>query len=144
MVAAEPGRLLSGPCQLILLTVQDIIQRKNRKDVIFCDAGAMSLSPMLLTEQHAVLSLFAKRRETKNYEVLGMLPSALDRVAASAELPEMSIGDRIAVLDTGAYFLPMNNHFSGPLPPVAWIENGAVDLVRKAEQMKELYSRDFN
>lgn len=139
MVAAEPGRLLSGPCQMIILEVRDVIHKGGRH-YLLCDAGAMSLSPMLLTEDHRILPLQQKDGPEIRYEVLGKLPSALDRVSPSAMLPDMRVGDRIALLDTGAYVVSMNNTFNGPRPPIAWIEDGRVQEARKQESEEKIFS----
>jgi len=137
-VAAEPGRIISGPCQVIMLTIFDTIDKDN-KNYLVCDAGAMSLSPMLLSEDHRLLPLSKNNNQQVNYEVLGKLPSALDRVSAAVTLPKMNKGDQLAVLDTGAYFVSMNNTFNGPLPPILWGENGQLHLARQNETEEDLF-----
>ena len=142
-VIAEPGRIVSGPCQLLLLTVVDVIDRGQGSRFLLCDGGSMAISPMLMTEGHRVLSVIEPDGDLLRYRVLGNMPTSLDRVSASALLPMMHPGDRIAVLDTGAYFISMNNTFSGPRPPVIWIENGQARLARRRETDAEVFSRDL-
>lgn len=137
-VVAEPGRILSGPSQLTIFTVTDIIS-KNGKYFLVCDAGAMSISPMLLTEEHRVLPLIKREKPERTYSVMGKLPSALDRISGSVTMPELRCGDRIAVLDTGAYIISMNNTFNGPRPPIAWLENGTLQIARPRETEQGLY-----
>lgn len=143
VVLAEPGRVLSGPCQLLLLTITDVVERGRQERFLLCDGGAMAISPMLVTEGHRVMALRDLGGSRLRYRVLGNLPTALDRVSASAVLPEMHPGDRIAVLDTGAYFVSMNNTFGGPRPPIVWIENGHARLARRRETRAELFARDI-
>lgn len=88
------------------------------------------------------MSLVEPDGELLRYRVLGNLPTSLDRVSASALLPAMRAGDRIAVLDTGAYFVSMNNTFIGPRPPVIWIENKSSRIARRRETGAEVFSRD--
>lgn len=144
-VAVEPGRVLSGPCQLMILTVQEVIHRDERHKYLVCDSGAMSLSPMFLTEKHRITPLVqgGQTDQLVNYEVLGPLPTGLDRLSSNVILREIKAGERIAVLDTGAYILPLNNTFSGPLPAVAWIENSESILVRQQETLQQMFSRDL-
>lgn len=137
-LAAEPGRIVSGPTQLSLFTINDIVE-KNGKQYLLCDAGAMSISPMLLTERHRVLPLIERDSRQKTYTVMGKLPSALDRISNAVEMPEVRRGDRIAVLDTGAYVISMNNTFNGPRPPIAWVEHGSPRIVRPRETEQGLY-----
>lgn len=141
-IAAEPGRILSGPCQLMILTVKEVISRDLKHHYLICDGGAMSLSPMLFTEKHRISALTRTSGEEIQYEILGTLPSALDRVSASSRLPKIKAGQRIAVMDTGAYILSMNNTFNGPRPAVAWITDGDAELVRRRETLDNLYSMD--
>lgn len=125
-VVAEPGRILSGSSQMIVVTVMDII-KKGKRTYILCDAGAMSLSPMLLTEIHEVRAVRKRGSENdlRSYEILGLLPTSLDRVSVFSLLPKVEVGDKLAVLDTGAYFISMHNSFNGKLPQKIWIEEGA-------------------
>lgn len=139
---AEPGRALAGPCQLLLLGVREVIERDARSRFLLCDAGAMSLTPMLIAEHHRVLPLVLRPGPRATYRVLGDLPTSLDRVAAGAELCPMRAGDHIAVLDTGAYCVSMNNTFGGPRPPIVWIENGTARLARRRETVTEVFARD--
>jgi diaminopimelate decarboxylase len=141
-IVAEPGRILSGPCQLLVLTVKEVIKRDKHKNFLICDSGAMSISPMLITEQHRIMALTKHKSDTFTYEVLGKLPSVLDRISPSAQLPIMKVGDHIAVLDTGAYIMSMNNTFSGPRPPLVWIENGKANIARRRETEEDIYSLD--
>ena len=144
-IAAEPGRILSGPCQLMILTVEEVISRYSRHHYLVCDGGAMSLSPMFLTEKHRILALSEKSHSSEcfQYEVSGPLPTSLDRLSSGVLLRKMKAGDRIAILDTGAYILPMNNHFMGSLPAVAWIEQCKVKLVRERHKLDEIYLGDI-
>lgn len=139
---AEPGRIVSGPCQLLLLSVVDVIDRGHNERFLLCDGGSMAISPMLMAERHRLMSLVEPDGELLRYRVLGNLPTSLDRVSASALLPAMRAGDRIAVLDTGAYFVSMNNTFIGPRPPVIWIENKSSRIARRRETGAEVFSRD--
>ena len=106
----------------------------------------MSLSPMLLLEKHRVLPLVSSHHDKQhgetNYTVLGNLPSSLDKVASPAALPRMNIGDRLAVLDTGAYCVSLNNTFAGPRPAVAFMENGRHRLARIRETFADLVGHD--
>jgi diaminopimelate decarboxylase len=98
---------------------------------------------MLVIERHLVMAVRDPGGNRRRYRVLGNLPSALDRVSASAVLSEMRPGDHIAVLNTGAYFVSMNNTFGGPRPPLVWIENGHARLARRRETDAELLVRDL-
>jgi len=139
----EPGRALSGPAQILLLSVRSVRERARGRRAAFCDAGAMSLSPLLISESHAVFA--AGRAEDGGrlrYDIYGSLPTPLDIVSLGRRLPELNPGDVLAVMDTGAYFTSLGNNFAGPRPAIAMIENGSASLIRKRETFEDLVSRD--
>jgi diaminopimelate decarboxylase len=142
-VYVEPGRALSASSQLLLLTVTSVVERKPKNVAAVCDGGAMSLSQLLLTEYH---SLFVANKAgsspAKKYNIYGSLPTLLDLVAAKRELPVLSPGDVIAVMDTGAYFTSLGNNFAGPRPAIVMVEDGKAALIRRRETFEDLYSRD--
>jgi diaminopimelate decarboxylase len=142
-VLVEPGRAISAPAQIMLLTVKEVIERHRRRHFLICDGGAMSLSPMLLLEHRRVIPLKSGDGKLVNYTILGNMPSSLDMVAASMPLPKMRPGDRLAVLDTGAYFFSFNNNFAGPRPAVVMIENGRFRSLRRRETYEDLVSCDL-
>jgi diaminopimelate decarboxylase len=141
-IIAEPGRRLTGSSQITLLTVLDVIHRRRDRNILICDGGAMSLSPMLLTEHHRLLPTVLHDGPKHVYTVLGNLPSQLDLVSHAAELPEMHKGDRLAVMDTGAYFIPFANNFNGPRPAIVLVDGDHARLLRMAEVRQDLIRHD--
>lgn len=142
-VIAEPGRRLSGSASMIILTVLDVIERAHGKRFLICDGGGMSLSPMFLAEAHSILPLVERDGASFEYSVLGNLPSSLDKVSSRVKLSRVEKGDRLAVLDTGAYFTSFNNNFAGPRPGVVLIDDNRTTLIRKRETFEEVVSRDI-
>ncbi len=141
-ILVEPGRAISAPTQIILLTVREVIERRRGRHFLICDGGAMSLSPMLLLERRRVIPLRRGEGELSDYTILGNMPSSLDMVATSTPMPEMRPGDRLAVLDTGAYFFSFNNNFAGPRPGVVMIEGGRFRSLRRRETYEDLVRCD--
>jgi diaminopimelate decarboxylase len=58
-------------------------------------------------------------------------------------LPELSVGDTLAIMDAGAYFVPFSTSFSFPRPGVVLVENGAVRPLRRAETFEDLSRLDL-
>jgi diaminopimelate decarboxylase len=143
-VYVEPGRALSASAQLLLLTVESVIERRKGSAVALCDGGAMSLSPLLLSEYHTILAANrATNGQTQNYNIIGNLPTPLDVVSLQRELPTLSAGDVLAVMDVGAYFTSLGNNFAGPRPAIVMIEDGKAMLIRRRETFEDLISRDI-
>jgi diaminopimelate decarboxylase len=142
-LATEPGRIISGPVQIVILTVLDLIERKKEARYLICDGGAMSLSPLLLTEFHRIIPLSVNGGEWIEYTLLGNLPSQLDKLSLSAALPRVAPGDRLALLDAGAYFVPFNNNFAGPRPGILMLDGRGSKLIRRRETFQEVFQRDL-
>jgi diaminopimelate decarboxylase len=139
----EPGRALVAASQLLLLGVTSIRPRPRGAPVAICDAGAMSLSPLLLTERHEVFPVCAAPDRSRiRYDIVGNLPAPLDLVALRQDLPALAPGDVIAVMDVGAYFTSLGNTFAGPRPPIVMIDRGTARLARRRETWSDLVLRD--
>ena len=51
-------------------------------------------------------------------------------------------GDALAIMDSGAYFIPFATSFSFPQPAVVMLEKGETKLLRRAESFEDLVSLD--
>lgn len=142
-ILVEPGRIISGPSELLMLSVLNVIEQPSRNDYLICDSGALSLSPLLFTEYHRIIPVNAKNGHTINYTILGNMPSSLDKLSSSTALPRLHCGDKIVLLDTGAYIAAMNNNFAGPRPAIALIDGKRAQLIRRRESIEEIYQRDY-
>ena len=142
-IFVEPGRALSGPSQLLLLTVNSVRERTKGPTSAFCDGGAMSLSQILISEYHEIfVASQPDSGQRAKYNIFGSLPTPLDLVSFQRKLPPLSAGDILAVMDTGAYFTSLGNNFAGPRPAVIMLENGAPLLIRRRETFEDLIARD--
>ena len=141
-VLVEPGRILSSSSQILILSVIDAIERKNGQRFLICDGGAMSLSPLLLTEYHRIIPLKLQDEQPVSYTILGSLPTSLDKLSSSLPLSPVSARDRLVLLNAGAYFVPMNNNFAGPRPAIFMINGRGSGLIRRRETFDDLYGRD--
>ena len=141
-IALEPGRRISASIQLTLLTALEVVEGHGGNRYIICDGGAMRLSPMLLMENHNIFPVFNRHPKRFKYTVIGNLPSMLDRVSSGVMLPPVKAGDRLAVLDTGAYNVTFNNNFAGPRPGIVMINKNKYELIRRAETFDDVVSMD--
>jgi diaminopimelate decarboxylase len=142
-VLVEPGRILSGSSQILILSVIEVIERSTGQRFLICDGGAMSLSPLLLTEYHKITPLKLQYKKLVNYTIYGNLPTSLDKLSSSLPLTPVHPGDRLVLYDAGAYFVPMNNNFAGPRPAIFLIDGNDSGLIRRRETFEDLYQRDL-
>ncbi len=140
----EPGRALVASSQMLLLKITALRKRPGHPVAAICDAGALSLSPLLLSEHHFVLPVNKPLDgPAAKYDLLGNLPAPLDFVALRRHLPLLEPGDLVAVMDVGAYFTALANNFGGPRPAIVVIENGTSRLARERESFEGMISRDI-
>ncbi len=143
-IHVEPGRALVSSAQLLLLRVVSLKRRKRGPDAAVCDAGAMSLSPQLLSECHTVfVANKGPGTPTARYDLIGNLPAPLDWIGLNQQLPLLEAGDILAVMDTGAYFSSLGNNFAGPRPAILVLEKGAPRRARRREWFEDMVERDF-
>lgn len=142
-VLVEPGRILSGPAQILILSIIEVIERSSGQRFLICDGGAMSISPLLLTEYHKIAPLKLQEKKLVSYTIFGNLPTSLDKLSSYFLLAPAHPGDRLALYDAGAYFVPMNNNFAGPRPAIFLIDGKDSGLIRRRETFEDLYRRDF-
>jgi diaminopimelate decarboxylase len=138
----EPGRALTSSAQCLLLRVLSSKSTAGGAHYAIANGGR-NLAMPLAYEYH---ELFAANRmldpaDTRHI-VCGPLCHPSDVVAAQRQLPRLVAGDLLAVMDTGAYFIPNQMNFSNPRPAVVMLVNGAPRLIRQRESFQDLLRLD--
>jgi diaminopimelate decarboxylase len=57
-------------------------------------------------------------------------------------LPELAVGDALAIMDAGAYFVPFSTSFSFPRPAIVMVDGPDVHLLRRAETFDDIVALD--
>jgi diaminopimelate decarboxylase len=57
-------------------------------------------------------------------------------------LPELAPGHVLAVMDTGAYFVPFSTSFSFPKPAIVMEDDGQIVACRRAETFADIVALD--
>ena len=59
-------------------------------------------------------------------------------------LPEMEVGDIIAILNTGSYIEPMTTNFNSlPRPGSVLVSGDQVNIIKRHETIDDVFSRDI-
>ena len=76
------------------------------------------------------------------YDVVGSLCENNDKFAIDRMLPEIEIGDYIAIHDTGAHGFAMGYNYNGKLKSAELLlkEDGSVQLIRRAETPQDYFA----
>lgn len=142
----EPGRWLYGNAGIHLARVK-VVKRQSQPipytwvltdtTVFFLAGGALEHNryPVLLADR-------ADAPPTMTADVVGHSCFA-DMLVAGAALPDVSAGDVVALLETGAYQECSASNFNGLTRPGTVLVNGdTAEIIRRAETDEEIWRRD--
>lgn len=137
----EPGRALTGDSQLLLTTVLGINDDGPIPHAIL-DAGINVAEPTS-GEYHQV---FHTQRPTApattSYRLVGPICTPGDVLYHHWRLPELQPGDVLAIMDSGAYFVPFSTSFSFPRPAIVVQHESGCTVTRAAETFEDLVRLD--
>ncbi len=138
----EPGRAISSSAQLLLLEVLAIKDgRDGVRNVIL--NGGKNITMPLGYEFHRIFAASRMREPVSAaWHLFGPLCHPGDIVAQFEPLPELAVGDVLAIMDAGAYFVPNQMNFSNPRPGVVMVSNGRDQLIREHESFEDIVRRD--
>ena len=141
-IYTELGRYMMGPYGHLVTTA--IHQKHTHKEYIGCDACAVNLMRPAMYGSYHHISVLGKenKEETFKYDVVGSLCENNDKFAIDRMLPEIEIGDRLVIHDTGAHGHSMGYNYNGKLKSAELLlgENGTVKLIRRAETPKDYFA----
>lgn len=136
----EPGRAIIGPAGALLTRVL-YNKRNGNKRFLIVDAGMNDLIRPSLYKAHHEIVPVAKSggSEIDKFDVVGPVCETGDFFAHDRDLPEITEGALVAILDTGAYgFSITSNYNSRPRPAEVLVDGKKAKLIRKRETMEYL------
>jgi len=143
----EPGRAIVGPAGVL---VTSVLYRKENdgKRFLVVDAAMNDLiRPALYGAYHEIVPVVrptgvSAKKET--VDVVGPVCESGDFFARDRELPRVEEGDRLAILDTGAYGMALaSNYNTRPRPAEVLVSGKSVKVIRRRERVRELYSAEL-
>jgi diaminopimelate decarboxylase len=141
VVFQEPGRAMTGDTQFLLTTVLDVKDDVSPTHAVL-DAGINVAEPVL-SEYHHLLSVTAAASSpSRSYRLAGPICTPADVLYYNWRLPKLSPGDVLAIMDSGAYFIPFSTSFSFPRPAVVLVDGAGARLARRAETFDDLVDLD--
>lgn len=140
----EPGRCIVSPNQLLLLTVHRIKERPGVGTWLITDGGLGTVTMPTYYEYHEVfLCNDINRQQTKLVTISGPGCFAADIVYKNKKMPEVRTGERLAVMDSGAYFTALESSFGYPLPAVVSVTADEHHrCLRRRETFHDMVKRD--
>lgn len=144
-IRIEPGRWLAGPCGILLSTI--IRSKKtNQAPFLVLDAAMNDLArPSLYEAWHGIIPLMPKAFHAPTHlaHVVGPVCETGDTFAMNRPLPELSAGQVVAILDTGAYGMVMSSTYNArPLAAQVMIEGGQWHVITERAPLSSLWERE--
>ena len=136
----EPGKSVVGDTGLLLTKVTGI--KKSYKTFIGLDAGMETLMrPALYGAYHRIYKVGVPDAKSTNIvDITGRICENTDRLAVDRPFPEVSEGDLIAIMDTGAYGYAMAHQFNTrPRPAEVLINGDQSCLIRERETIQDIF-----
>jgi len=147
----EPGKYLTAEGGFLLVTAT------NKKDTpayrfVGTDSGFNHLiRPILYGSYHHILNCSNPDGEREDVVVAGNICESGDLFTMGPggpeprKIPEVRIGDILAITNAGAYSFAMSSNYnSRPRPAEVLLEDGKARLVRKRETFEDLVSHDLD
>ncbi|MDD5864628.1 MAG: diaminopimelate decarboxylase [Firmicutes bacterium] len=146
-IFTELGRFMLAPYGHLISTV--IHEKHIYRDYIGLDACAANLMrPAMYGAYHHITVLGKENAPLDHvYDVTGGLCENNDKFAVERKLPEIQIGDIVAIHDTGAHGFSMGYNYNGKLrsAEVLLKEDGSFQRIRRAETPKDYFATfDFS
>ncbi|KTG11460.1 diaminopimelate decarboxylase [Haloprofundus marisrubri] len=138
-VFVEPGRRLIGNAGTLVAEV-GVIKATPETQFAVLDAGTNAVSSYW---PYPIYSL-TEGAATESYDVAGPLCYTGDVIQEDVSLPELSVGDKIAVDRIGAYSLGSASHTNAePKPGVVLVrEDGSLEELRPQETPKDVFGNN--
>ena len=140
-IYTELGRFMMAPFGH--LVTKAIHEKHTHKEYIGVDACAVNLMrPAMYGAYHHITVLGKENAPCDHmYDVTGSLCENNDKFAIDRMLPEIEMGDYLAIHDTGAHGFAMGYNYNGKLKSAELLlkEDGSVQLIRRAETPKDYF-----
>ncbi len=139
----EPGRCIVSPNQFLVLTVHSVKNRPAAGCWIVTDGGLGTSTLPTYYEYHEVfLCNEADRPHNGRATIIGPCCFAADIVYRNKSMPQVFPGEKIVIMDTGAYFTALESSFGFPRPAIAAVSPEKHFLIRRREDFEEMIRRD--
>lgn len=142
----EPGRSIVASAGITLYTVGCVKDIKDVRKYVSVDGG-MGDNPryiMYESEYTAVVANNANAEPCEKVTIAGKCCESGDILLKDTMMPEIKVGDTLAVLATGAYNYSMASNYNRiPRPAMAAVSGGRSKLVVKRESYEDLIKNDI-
>lgn len=141
-IMTENGRYVTGPHGYLVSTVRHL--KSTHKEYVGLDASMADLMRPGMYGAYHHLTVLGKEHEPTDYvyDVTGSLCENNDKFAIDRPLPEIAVGDIVAIHDAGAHGHAMGFNYNGKLRPAEFLlkPDGSMQMIRRAETLKDYFA----
>ena len=137
---AEPGRSIMGAAGA-LVTQVTLAKFNQQKQFLIADAGMNDLlRPPLYQAIHPILPIKALNgTNQQTVDVVGPICESSDFLGKDMALPIIRRGDRLAVMNAGAYGFAMSSNYNGRLRAAeVLVDGGSWRVIRSRQEYTDL------
>ena len=145
MLCDEPGRSIVGRAGVTLYTVQSIKRIEGLRNYASLDGGMTDNPRFALYESRHVVVAATRLGEPAStlWSISGRCCESGDMLQKDVRLPELQVGDVLAMLSTGAYTYSMASQYNRvPRPAVVLLGPERVGLLAARETPEDILGLD--
>ncbi|CUA86289.1 diaminopimelate decarboxylase [Pseudidiomarina woesei] len=139
----EPGRAIVGNAGALITTVE-YLKSGEDKNFVLVDAAMNDLMrPALYQAYHDIIPVRQCDADTAIVDVVGPVCETGDFLGHARHLSAQE-GDRLAVMNAGAYgFTMSSNYNTRPRAAEVMVNGGQVQLIRERERLEDLWKGEY-
>ena len=141
----EPGRSIVASAGITLYTVGCVKEIENVRTYVSIDGGMCDNPRYILygSKYTAVLANNASAEPVAPITIAGKCCESGDLIQEHVMMPQIHVGDTLAVLATGAYNYSMSSNYNRiPRPPIVTVSENEAKIIVKRETYDDLIKND--
>lgn len=141
----EPGRSIVASAGITLYTVGCVKEIENVRTYVSIDGGMCDNPRYILygSKYTAVLANNASAEPVAPVTIAGKCCESGDLIQEHVMMPQIHVGDTLAVLATGAYNYSMSSNYNRiPRPPIVMVSGNEAKIIVKRETYDDLIKND--
>jgi diaminopimelate decarboxylase len=139
-VILEPGRAIVGHAGALVARVVDVKRFSQDRQFAVLDAGMSELlRPALYGSYHEIVHVVPRQSDKSSWDIVGPICESSDVFARERMMPDLAVGDLVAILDAGAYGSVMaSNYNRHMLPPEVLVDHGQWTTIRRRQTLDDV------
>ena len=141
----EPGRSIVASAGITLYTVGCVKEIENVRTYVSIDGGMCDNPRYILygSKYTSVLANNASAEPVAPITIAGKCCESGDLIQEHVMMPQIHVGDTLAVLATGAYNYSMSSNYNRiPRPPIVTVSGNEAKIIVKRETYDDLIKND--